>query len=146
MSSFVEQQLAKIMFCGEKEFFVNICATQTQEEGINDCGPLAIAFAVEFLYTKELKYHKFIISELRPHLQSCLLNGKLTPFPKMNESTSAMKIRTKWKVEVYCICRMPEHFGKNMVLCAKCKTWFHYECQNLNNSPPERQWKCNKCA
>lgn len=68
MGSFVEQQLALIVNTKQPDFTVLHFKAKTQEEGINECGPLAIAFATELAFTSKLSYVDFNISELRPHL------------------------------------------------------------------------------
>ena len=66
-------------------------------------------------------------------------------FPFIRERSR--KIKTKQKVDVYCICRMPE-MGESMVECSSCAEWYHISCVNVpqtvldNSSMP---WYCKHC-
>lgn len=125
-------------------FTINICSAQTQEDGINECGTLAIAFAVEFLITGNLRNHTFDIARLRQHLELCILNGKMTPFPKVCQNALPIKIKEKHVVEVYCCCRRPG-WCDQMVYCSKCKKWLFFSCENLDSKPQERHYECSSC-
>lgn len=145
VSEFLELQLAQIMQSHSATFIINICDTQTQHKGVNECGTLAIAFAVDYLQTKMLRKQKFNISKLRKHLMQCLYEQKISEFPKVGTNGPPMKIKVKEAVKVYCKCRMPEQFDNQMVYCNKCHVWFHFTCENLVEEPNKRHWVCSSC-
>lgn len=138
IGDFLELQLAQIFHSEEPSFMVNICATQTQEEGINECGTLAIAFTVDFLFSMDLRKETFNITRLREHLEHCLLNQELTPFPKITQNAPQMKVVQTQRVTVYCHCRMPQYYDSKMVKCSKCLDWFHFTCVSLKEEPIKR--------
>jgi len=55
-------------------------AVQAQE--VNDCGPMAIAFAWSLARGK--KPENLTYQQPRVHVQKCLLNGQFTDFPVVN--------------------------------------------------------------
>ena len=116
-------------------------AVQKQDGG-QDCGLFAIAFA--FTLANGLQPHNlsFAQSKMRPHLAQCLKRGYFTDFPITRTN------RTKEKFEVYefkvvCYCRSIEN-GK-MIKCYNCKEWFHSDCVGLDVA--EKKWLCKyTCA
>uniref|UniRef100_A0A914YVF8 PHD-type domain-containing protein n=1 Tax=Panagrolaimus superbus TaxID=310955 RepID=A0A914YVF8_9BILA len=35
--------------------------------------------------------------------------------------------------------------GDNMVMCEKCKYWYHWSCVGIVVEPQEEQWYCERC-
>ena len=121
LSSSLEQQLCKIHHTSKASLQVETAKVQLQRKHRNNCGLFAIAFATEFYYSREFKLCVFDESKLRQHLLSCYENGKLTPFPK--EHDGAEVVCNKESIELYCKCRMPEHFDSHMVQCMSSVFW-----------------------
>ena len=64
-----------------------------------DCGVYVIAFAIELLLGQNLSSVEFDSERMRPHLLQCLLNEKLTAFPKiqnLNECTDVVVLPDTW--------------------------------------------------
>ena len=128
----------------------------TQREGAVASGLFAIAFATDLVYyrsvvgTPEQK-------SLASHLESCLSNGRLLPFPKSN---AAGQLSPPFTVEiaVYCKCRLPYSESRDsdedlMVICAadSCRIqWYHLRCVGSTDAERNRarssSWYCDWCA
>ena len=77
-----------------------------QQEGSEDCGVFAIAlYAVELAFGGDLRAVIYRQERMCSHLESCLCEGKLSPFPR--GKISERKFAT---IEVYCTCKLPESF------------------------------------
>lgn len=144
VGSFVEQQLALIMDTDEPTFKIIYPKVKDQRKGINECGPLSIAFATQLAFSNKLTYVDFKIPELRAHLLKCLKLGKFEPFPKDGEETATRRIASEI-VKVCCTCRLPPHFDINTIQCSKCRKDCHYKCHGVVQTPTARRWLCNVC-
>ena len=113
-----------------------------------DCVVLAIANIVEFCFTGYLGnlLVQFDVDKIRPHLAQCLINKKLTPFPKVSKSNRKRKpdIYLEQSLNVHCCCFMPECTG-NMIQCdkKKCKKWYFRKC--ISNVSISKKWYCGYC-
>ena len=94
LQSSLECQIARIYSSKKEKFTVEMVPVH-QQEGSEDCGVFAIAYAVELIYRQE---------SMRSHLESCLCEGKLSPFPRGRRGKiSGRKFAT---IEVYCTCKL----------------------------------------
>ena len=50
------------------------------------------------------------------------------------EVKSHSKIASIDYIDVYCVCRMPEINGVDMVECCKCAEWYHLSCVDVYSS------------
>ena len=128
----------------QNSFTVIYPKVKDQLEGINECGPLAIAFATQLAFSGRVTFVDFKLEELRPHLLKCLKAGRLEPFPRNGEESATKRLKTE-EVVVFCTCRLPGHYDMNLVLCMKCRRWCHYKCHGLTQKPLERRWLCTIC-
>ena len=79
----VEKQLKHIY--GNQPAFIQFVNVQ-QQNSDPICGLMAIAFAVSCCFGDDPATQKYNLSELEPHLKSCILAGKLKRFPLLYES------------------------------------------------------------
>ena len=125
-------QISQLVNTNKNYFNVEKLAVQ-QQVGISDCGLFAIAFAVETcLMDNNMEMVYFNQLEMRNHLCICLEKGKITPFPKVKNSSNILT-RSKHqtiKINVYCLCRLPDLYDHEMIQCDICKRWYHYKCDS----------------
>ena len=130
----------------------------TQREEAIASGVFAVAFATDLVY-----YHNIIGTldqkSLSSHLESCLSNGRLVPFPKL-EDGAVGHLSPPFMVEIpiYCKCRLPYSETRDsdddlMVVCSAdtCQIqWYHLRCVGSTDSERKRardcSWYCDWCA
>lgn len=134
-------QIAKLVNTHSQFIEVEILPVQ-QQKNTTDCAVFAIAFAIEICIGTDLTTIAFEQNKMRNHLLDCLLNHKITCFPKTKKVVSRA-IHRIHKIKVYCICRMPDFYDSDMVECEMCKEWFHYKCVTVKHF---NDWKCVQCC
>ena len=83
----------------------------------------AIAFAAVLAAGGHPSAYLFDQQAIRQHLHMCISSGKWSPFPtKKLGRENRSRARYTEKFKVYCDCRMPGSFSKEMVQCRKCKS------------------------
>ena len=90
-----------------------------QQEGSVDCGVLAVTYAFHAAQGDKVKSLCFQQDEMRKHLQECLEQQELTPFPQTRETI----VRNKGKhhyIRLYCKCSLPESYDRQMIKCDSC--------------------------
>ena len=118
---------------------------QQQNNGL-DCGLFAVAFATEFCFNgyKGDTVLEFDRQEMREHLYKCLVNKKLSPFPKLSLKRKSKLMRCPkiekrlWK---NCSeCDFPDSVDV-MLHCTKqtCQNKIHISCTD------EGKWYCQSC-
>ena len=133
-------QIANIINTQNPFIQIEIMSVQQQQNTI-DCAMFAIAFAVEICIGIDVERISFKQKDMRNHLLQCLLNHKITPFPKSDKVVSK-SLPGIIRINVYCICRFPDFFDSDMIECEVCKDWFHYKRVTIKNFS---NWKCMKC-
>lgn len=116
-----------------------------QQEGGNDCGLFAIAFATLLCVGRDPAKERCDQKILRQELLKSFEEGDITLFVEKACSTSKKedtKILYEWRCPVYCHCRMPDD-GNEMVQCTVCKLWFHGKCEMGDFNSPH--WRCAPC-
>ena len=124
-----------------------------RQNGTNDCGLFAIAFAVSICYGNLPEKFRYAQHEMRKHLFKCLNNGMIEEFPKKVRRSKMRIIKTQ-TIKVYCICRMSRMKDEPMISCDNCKEWYHADiCVKTPSSlwvPPRpakgTTWLCNNCS
>ncbi|EDO31540.1 predicted protein [Nematostella vectensis] len=81
VTSFTLKQIFAIVHKQEPEIIINIKPVQQQNDG-TDCGVFAIAFVTSILNGQDPSTASYNSKRLRPHLLSCIKNGRLSPFPE----------------------------------------------------------------
>lgn len=142
LPSSLECQIARI-YSGKKEKFNVEVSSVQQQEGADDCGVFAIAFAVEVAFGGNPSKVIYRQEAMRNHLEDSFNNRKLSPFPRGEMGKKSVRKLTK--IEVHCLCFLPESYD-NMVQCEDCFTWFHYGCVNYLETDKNYGWKCVDCS
>ena len=97
-----------------------------KQDGYNDCGVFAVAFAATLCFDQQPGKFIFHQNQMRQHLLACLERSCFTMFPVKSERRHGMKIRNLEHVNVYCLCRMPDIPNQpKMISCSNCSEWFH---------------------
>ena len=79
-----------------------------RQQGLSDCGPFVIAFALHAALGHDLKDITFDQEKLRGHLLSCFSDGHLAEFPVTSAPVQrACKAKVSY-VPLYCDCRLPK--------------------------------------
>ena len=109
-----------------------------QQTNSFDCGSFAVAFAAVLASGGHPSRFRFHQESMRGHLHSCLQNGLLSPFP-------TRRIGRDRIVPVFCHCRMPETFSREMIRCDQCLNCFHLDlCVPVANTC--EKWFCKDCS
>ena len=69
-------------------------------------------------------------------------------FPKLRERRGAARVKVKDDIRVFCVCRMPELPGIEMVECCQCKEWYHVPCIQVPQAALKDKkvvWFCDNC-
>ena len=129
-----------------------------QREGAIASGLFAIAFATDLVYYQSV-VGTLKQQSLASHLESCLSNSRLVPFPKLDVGSGG-HLSPPFTVEipVYCKCRLPYSETRDsdedlMVMCSadSCRVQFyHLRCVGFTDSERQRaregSWCCDWCA
>lgn len=129
-----------------------------QREGDIASGIFAIAFATDLVYYQTVVGtldEKSLVS----HLMSCLVNGRMLPFPKSDAVTSGrLSPEFGIAIPIYCKCRLPfsEIIDSDNDLMVACSAddcpikWYHLHCVCSTDSERQRArdstWYCDWCA
>jgi Ulp1 family protease len=117
-----------------------------KQKGAFDCGLFALAYAGMLAEGKHPSAFHLNQANLRTHFHSCLENGVYSQFPTLRTGRENRKnIAAEKIVPVYCYCRLPEHFSKNMVQCSQCLDWFHLDtCVTVELVSKVTEWICKR--
>lgn len=93
-SKWLMKQIAQIAgFKPPNSIKIHTQSVQRQFQGSNDCGPLAIAFALSLAAGGSDPANVTYDSQIRRHLRDCLLSGVFSEFPHTPCRTSAERIQ-----------------------------------------------------
>ena len=125
----------------------NIMNVQRQTNS-SDCGLFAIANATELALGKDPQLSVWDTSQMRSHLFTCFVNGKMVSFP-LKRQRRELTCKKEFVVSICRTCQMPNRDAKNdlMIQCDGCDKWFHYVCMGLDSSSDmsEIEWYCYNC-
>ena len=150
VSSTIKEQAATILHCQTPSFTIRVVNVQRQEGG-DSCGLFAIAMAYDLCNRNDPFASAYNEPRLRPHLQHCFQQEKISQFPGGNQSRRRKRIHNEISVDVFCTCRYPDidittHLG-NMACCSVCDEWFHEGCEDIADivfTEPVN-WVCSNC-
>lgn len=135
-------QIASLLKSERPSISIQKISTQ-QQSGFLDCGLFAIAYSLEAcLGTTRTVKQKFDQKKMRQHLINCLEINLLAPFPK-TKGNVLCSLEERMKLNVYCVCRLPDIYDKEMILCDVCSKWFHKRCVAVIDAHLE--WMCPNC-
>ena len=120
-SSHTKKQIDCIVNIRIKLNFMDV----TCQNGSDDCGLFAVAYATTICYGK--KPEKFIFDQglMRRHLLKCLENKLMEEFPVRKEHRNSDKVINHDAVMVHCSCRMPKTKDEDMIACSSCGEVYH---------------------
>ena len=78
----LQKQIAAIAF-NQRSSTVTVERQTVQRQGVNDCGVLAIAFAMSLANGRDPAMITYSPAALRSHLRQCLMSGVFTEFPHL---------------------------------------------------------------
>ena len=134
--------LSQLVHTDKPVFTVKI-ASVTKQSGSTDCGLFAIAYITSIAFDLDPAQYVFNQTAMRPHLQKCFEEKKITPFPVLRERRSSLTARTMC-IKVYCYCRCIDT-GEKMVICdGQCGEWFHTKCVDRAVCKKQK-WFCKTC-
>ena len=148
------KQVAAVAKCQDTNLEVRFVDVQVQE-GTNDCGLFAIAFATALCNGVDPYSLSLDQKSMREHLLNCFEEGEMLPFPLSSQPRRfrRRRVRKVQKVPVYCHCRLPwdrrDTSHGSLAQCRKCKEWFHEDCANIPQDVfVDRTflWCCRDCA
>ena len=102
--------------------FVNVMS----QPNLCDCGIYALANATELAYGHDPARCQWETTTMRKHLIECFESGHMQRFPILKERRLPLgrRVRTSFKEDLHCICRMPNDKSMAMIQCSSCTTWF----------------------
>ena len=104
-----------------------------------------IFFSTLAMHTPLIAY-LFDQQAMRKHLHMCLSTDTFSPFLRRRMGRENKKNKKKARmcttIHVYCTCRMPASFEKQMIQCAKC----HHRDRNQISCSFLYKEMCKKCA
>ena len=116
------------------------------QNGSDDCGVYAIAFAVALSLGKDPGTLTFAESDIRKHLFNMLNNKKLQLLPVI-KNRKGVRVTQGEPIQVYCSCRMPD-VGE-MIECSGCGEWYHMpSCKTADQdalNDTNIHWYCHCC-
>ena len=121
LTTTTQLQIAAIMKTSAPHITVEFVEVQRQN-GSDDCGAYAIAFAAALSLGKNPWTLTFAESDIRKHLFNMLNNKKLQLFPVIKKRRG-VRVTQGEPIQVYCSCRMPD-VGE-MIECSGCGEWYH---------------------
>ena len=118
------------------------------ESGLSDCGLFAIDFTTALIFGRQPGEFMFQQRQMRSHLIQCLESHSMSMFPIMRLRRVAGKVKSTNRIDVYCICRVPEFINSQWIQCSTCKEWYHLDsCVKVAEKylSSNLAWYCFKC-
>ena len=102
---------------------------------------------IMFTLVTQLQYFRYDQALLRSHFLKCIEERRMTPFPA--KQIKVPKPIQKMKVQLHCICRLPEDGEEEMAYCPSCHMWYHKSCERIPDivfQDSSTNWACSKCS
>ena len=100
-------------------------ANTNKQAGENDCGVFATTYCAALAHGENPSTFVYDQKVTRNHLVRCLEDGAIQPFPVIRQKR--IGVPNTITIDVFCCCRNTDD-GTKMVLCNKCKEWYHLSC------------------
>ena len=145
VNSTTKRQIAALFATPAPRISLQFVDCQVQK-GTNDCGLFAIAFATALANGLHPESLSFKQGEMRQHLRTCLITGKMTMFNAVSRKVGK-RIKSTDEIPVFCNCRLPEMMP--MAECSKCKEWYHTDCVFVPQAALDYasvEWFCTFCC
>lgn len=141
----VEVDIAACELAKREKSFTMLVEEIQQQEGGNDCGLFAIAYAVLLCFNEDPCKATYDQDIMRDELIKSFEDMDIVRY-KNNvvtiDNSKRPKILYEWTCSVHCSCRKPDD-GSEMGECSECKVWFHKECVETSFTD---NWLCRQCA
>ena len=110
-----------------------------------DCGVYAIAFATHLANGLDPVPFRWDSKNMRKHLLTCLINGKLVPFPTLGKRKTRLRCIKTLSENIHCLCRMPNN-SQPMIKCDDCHCWYHMSCVSVGEVTNDDYWFSASCT
>ena len=102
-----KMQIAKLL-AAEHSPIRCVIDTRQVQTGTDDCGLFALAAATSICFNcpTSLKYDQ---PALRPHFNTCMRNGIMTPFPSSMTAVRRQPLIKCVDIDVFCSCRLTDN-------------------------------------
>ena len=140
-------QIASII-CTPKDIIKLTYMDVQMQQGCDDCGLFAIAFATSLARGEQPGSFFYEQKAMRKHLIESLEKQTITAFPIQKIRRHGSKVRHSSNVPIHCVCRLPKLEGIKMIECSYCGTWYHIDlCVSVSSDSqqPHTKWACVKC-
>ena len=126
-----------------KEKFYLTAVEVSKQDGGNDCGLFACAFATSLLLGHNPISFDYTQQNLRKHFMRCIDLRSVVSFPSSFMKTRKCKSAERFSVEVetFCHCRLADveiSLNIRMVQCNRCDVFYHETC--IVQPIPEVVW------
>ena len=140
--------ITRLVFCHSATLTIKMVDVDLQSN-FSDCGVLSLAIAYDLLCAQAPCVTKYDHSLIREHLCECLTKSSLSEFPaKGGRSLRPIQYRSVMRLDIFCICRLPEHQDEEWAECEKCLKWFHRHCLDISDNvfnEVQEPWMCPNC-
>ena len=140
-------QIASIV-CTPKDIIKLTYVDVQMQQGCDDCGLFAIAFATSLARGEQPGSFFYQQKVMRKHLVDCLEKQNITAFPIQKIRRHGSKVRHSANIPIHCVCRLPKLEGIKMIECSYCGTWYHIDlCVSVSadSQQPHTKWACVRC-
>ena len=140
-------QIASIV-CTPKDIIKLTYVDVQMQQGCDDCGLFAIAFATSLARGEKPGSFFYQQKAMRKHLVDCLEKQNITAFPIQKIRRHGSKVRHSANIPIHCVCRLPKLEGIKMIECSYCGTWYHIDlCVSVSadSQQPHTKWACVRC-
>ena len=140
-------QIASIV-CTPKDIIKLTYVDVQMQQGCDDCGLFAIAFATSLARGEQPGSFFYQQKAMRKHLVDCLEKQNITAFPIQKIRRHGSKVRHSANIPIHCVCRLPKLEGIKMIECSYCGTWYDIDlCVSVSadSQQPHTKWACVRC-
>ena len=142
-----ETIIASLLFTRSANIKINMMNVARQK-GSTDCGLYAVAILTCLAFGIDPTKLIFDQAALRPHLIQCLEKGVIDCFPVKQTRRTSSNVSTQLNCQIYCSCKLPEHYDSCMTECDNCHEWYHHRCIDVSIVPVDvnNKWHCLSCS
>ena len=145
-SSLTLYRISKLYFDEYHHLRLEFPSVQQQSGAGNNCGPYAIAFALDLLLRRNPANCVYRENQLRYRSWQLICQKRIGSFSNEQLHCNPASIAHSYVIEdLICICRLK---NLNSWVCTKCKRRFHAACVSFRPSAFRRQFTCHQknCA
>ncbi len=132
--------IADLIQTSSKSITINYVKMQYQS-GSSDCGLFAIAYACAICHGLDPSNLIYRQDSMRSRAFDA---AKLAVFPCERQHINTTI--TSKKMDIFCLCGIPDNNGQKMIMCSTRQDWYHITCVQIPSRRAKRQWSCRKCS